>query len=327
MGRQVRLLVEGVQARVALAAVLGAFAPTGGLDELQQAVFDGIAAQLYGLDLEAEPLRPLSAPELMARDPGPVVRRQAVHLMSVLEMVVHDLRPEVPVSIEHYAHAVGVDLGLLRDSRERARHHIPLYYADLQRSSWYTEQTIRASLHGAFTELVRSKIAYSRIAGDQAIATRWRSLRDCPPGSLGRGVADFYERHHFPFPGERGGIYEIGAKHDFVHVLTDYEATPEGEIDVFAFIAASMPDEKGLVLLAVTLGLFQNGAIHRVAGKRVKIARADTLTDPGAVDHFATALARGSACAVDVMGGIDHFALAPEPLEEVRARFNIAPVG
>ena len=109
-----------------------------------------------------------------------------------------------------------------------------------------------------------------------------------------------------------------------MHVLADYEATPEGELDVFAFIAACMPDEKGLVLLAVTIGLFQDGAIHHVAGKAVKIARTDTLGDPGAAERWAEALDRGRRCPVDVMGGIDHFALAPMPLDEARARLGVA---
>ena len=56
-------------------------------------------------------------------------------------------------------------------------------------------------------------------------------------GSWGKAVADFYDRHGFPFPGERFGIYELGARHDWVHVLAGYETTPEGELDVFAFIA------------------------------------------------------------------------------------------
>jgi hypothetical protein len=65
-----------------------------------------------------------------------------------------------------------------------------------------------------------------------------------------------------------------------------------------------MPAERGVVLLAVTLGLFQNGSIHRVAGKPVKIARTDTLSDPDAVDHFA---------------------YAPRPLDDVRAELNVVP--
>jgi hypothetical protein len=55
------------------------------------------------------------------------------------------------------------------------------------------------------------------------------------------------------------------------------------------------------------------------------IARADTLSDPGAVDHLVNALWRASRCTADVMGGVDHFALADTPLEELRQRWNIPP--
>ena len=98
----------------------------------------------------------------------------------------------------------------------------------------------------------------------------------------------------FPFPGDAHGIYEIGAQHDFVHVLADYTPTPEGEIDVFAFIAAAMPDGQRRVLLAVTLGLFQNGVDpprRRQEGRRSP--GPTRSSDPGAIDHFADALRRG----------------------------------
>jgi hypothetical protein len=110
-----------------------------------------------------------------------------------------------------------------------------------------------------------------------------------------------------------------------VHVLAGYETTPEGELDVFAFIAASMVDERGLVLLAITLGLFQNGSIRHVAGKRIKNARSDTLTDAGAVERFTEALRRGNLCTTDVMGSVDMFAHRDEPIDEVRARFGVVP--
>ena len=319
------LLPEPADARLALAATLGAFEPTGGLEPLQRAVLSDTATAVYDLDLEADPVTPLGVGAVGDLDLAPELRRQAVHIMALLELIADPVRTDQAEAVEHYAHALGVHLSLLDDARRLAHHHIALMYADLQRSSWYTEATIEQSLHGRLLELVRSKLAYTGITPDKAIARRWEALRDLPEGSWGRGVADFYERHGFPFPGERHGIYEIGARHDFVHVLTDYDATPEGELDVFAFIAACMPDEKGLVLLAVTIGLFQNGAIHHVAGKPVKIARTDTLADEGAAARFAEALDRGRRCPVDVMGGIDHFALAPLPLEEARARLGVAP--
>jgi hypothetical protein len=137
-------------------------------------------------------------------------------------------------------------------------------------------------------------------------------------------VADFYHRHGFTYPGQLDGISEVGARHDFIHVLADYPPTPEGEIDVFALIAAAMPDPRGFTQFAMTLGLFQNGAIRHVAGKRIKIARTDTLADPGAPSRWADAMRRGAACTADVLN-VDHFAMKDLPLEEARAKLGLLP--
>jgi hypothetical protein len=87
-----------------------------------------------------------------------------------------------------------------------------------------------------------------------------------------------------------------------------------------------MTDERGLVLLAITLGLFQNGSIHHVAGKRIKIARADTLGDDGGVDRWVEAFRRGNLCTTDVMGTVRLFEHKDEPLDDVRTRFGVVPV-
>ena len=158
---------------------------------------------------------------------------------------------------------------------------------------------------------------------DELIAAVAKYL-DIPP-VWAYEVASFYERHDFPFPGEKHGIYELGARHDWVHVLADYETTPEGELDVFAFIAASMKDHRGLVLLAVTLGLFQNGSIKHVEMKLIRNRREDTLSDAGAIERWADAFRRGAACPVDVMGEIDLFAHKDVPLAEARTMFGVVP--
>ena len=315
---------EPADARVALGAVRGAFVAGGGFDQLQSAVFDAIALQVFELD-PADPVEALTADDVLAIRPPVDVRVMAVSLMAVLEFVAHPLPAAAADGVTAYARRLGMDPPAVKAARDLAHHHTLVMYADLQRSSWYTEETIRGILGGHFRELLRSKLAYEGVAPDPDIARRWQALRDCPPGSWGRGVADFYVARGFPFPGDAHGIYEIGARHDFVHVLADYDTDAEGEIDVFAFIAGSMPAASGVSLLAVTLGLFQNGSIHRVAGREVKIARTDTLSDPGAIDHFADALRRGTLTTHDVMGGIDHFAYAARPLDEVRAELNVVP--
>ena len=300
-----------------LATVKAVFDDTGGLDPLGAAVFSEIARTMYNVDPDALGAPPETLPAAEAR--------QAVSLMVVLEYVAHPLRPEVSRAVERAARHLGVHLQLVGDARALAAEHFRVLYKDLARQGWYTAETVHESLHGHYVELLRSKLAYEGIAPSRSIARKWEGLRDCAPDTWGRGVADFYERYGFPFPGERHGIYELGARHDWVHVLAGYEASPEGEIDVFAFIAASMGSERGLVLLAFTLGLFQNASINRVDGKMIGMARADTLGDPDAVPRFVDAFRRGRACTVDVMGTLDLFAHKDEPLDDLRRRFGIPP--
>lgn len=311
------LLPADEHAPAVLATVAATFADAGGFDPTAAAVHAEIARSVYGLDAGA-----LGPPPAGLR---PDLAAQAVGLMALLEYTAHPLRPAESRAVADAAHRLGVRMPLVEDAPALAHRHFHLLYMDLERQSWYTEETVRESLRGRAIELLRSKLAYEGLAAARPIARRWTALRDCAPGTWGRAVADFYERHGFPFPGQRHGIYELGARHDWVHVLADYETDPEGEIDVFGFIAASMVDPHGLVLLAFTLGLFQNGSVHRVDGKVIEAARVDTLADPGAVARFVDALRRGRSCSVDVMGALHLFAYKDEPLEEVRRRFNVGP--
>jgi hypothetical protein len=315
------LLPSAADARLVLGMVKAAFAPVGGFDELQDLVLGGIASSLYGIDLAEVPV----ADGDEVAQATPEERLHAVNLMVVLELVERPVSTRAPEAVEGYAHSLGVSYSLLRDARSLAEGHAAWVYLDLQRHSWYREETIKESVRGRFEELVRSKLAYTGVLPDRIIAKKWRALRDCPDGSWGRSVADFYERHGFPYPGERHGIYELGARHDWVHVLADYETTPAGELDVFAFIAASMKDERGLVLLAITLGLFQNGSIHHVAGKLIGNARTDTLHDQGAVDRWVEAFRRGSLATTDVMGTVRLFEHKDDPLDEARERYGVVP--
>ena len=320
-------LEAGDQLVVATRGILGALSAGGNQpSDLQLSILETLSQAVFGVDLHIPDLTPLSPVELSALLTDPHIRRITIQAMVALELMQHPLSRAVAHATKLYAHALGVDEPTVTEARRFAHHQVGLMYADVIRNDWYTEKTRNEILHGKLRELVRSKVAYSGLLKDPAIARKWEGLGDCPEGSWGLAVHDFYLAHHFPFPGEKYGIYEVGAHHDFIHVLAGYPPDPEGEIDVFTFIATTMKDPRGFTLLVVTLGLFQNASIKHVAGKEVKIARADTLADPGAVGRFVDAVSRGLSCNVDVMDGIDHFALAPENLEEIRERFDIPPI-
>ena len=321
-GNHVRKLIglSPGEARALLGAVHGALDSGAGLTPLEASLLEAIGERV--LHVDSRGLVPLSATDAAAALTDVDLRRRAVELMVALELTRHPLPPELERSVAAYAAALGVDEPMVHAAREYAERHIAHLYADLQRFTWYTEEVEHSMLHGGFLRIVRSKLAYQGVAADPKIAQKWQALRRCPSGSWGRAVADFYARHHFPFPGEKHGITELGAHHDWVHVLAGYDITPEDELDVFAFIAACSEDPHAFTLLVTTLALFQNGAITHVAGKRVAIACQDALEAPGAAARFADAIARGAACTVDALA-LDHFAFRDEPLDELRRRFEI----
>jgi hypothetical protein len=315
------------QAVVCLRGIVGALTPGGGaLEPVQLGTLRAIATELWDCDLDPAAVKPAGPEEVAAALAEPWRRHRLVQLMVTLELLLHPLPRRVGREVARYARELGVDEPTVHAARRLAAHQTALMYACIQRNSWYPAQTRREIRHGELAEVVRSKLAYYGLGHDERLARRWRALGGCPEGSWGRGVFDFYRDNGFPFPGEPHGIYEVGARHDWVHVLTDYGTSPEGEIDVFAFIAAAMPDTQGFILLVVTLGIFQNGSIRHMFGKRVPCAGTDALAAELAPRRFADALRRGEACTVDVLG-LDHFAHAREPLAAVRERFNVLPRG
>jgi len=54
----------------------------------------------------------------------------------------------------------------------------------------------------------------------------------------------------------------------------------------------------------------------------IKAAETETLTRPGAPELLGREMARGAKCTAD-FSLVDHFALAPLPLAEVRAKFGV----
>lgn len=157
---------------------------------------------------------------------------------------------------------------------------------------------------------------------DPELESEWKALESCPPGSLGRMIWEFYASRGFVFPGAAGSVSPTLAQHDWVHVLADYGTVIESELEVFAFIAAAIPDPKGFSFLAAIIGVFETGRIRSAAGG---VLQADPghLELPGMPERLADALRRGRLCNRDVMYGVDYFDYVGLPLQEARRLLGI----
>jgi len=146
-------------------------------------------------------------------------------------------------------------------------------------------------------------------------------LADCAPGTMGRGLYDFYVGHGVAFPGDPDGGDVSMAYHDFTHVVTGYATTPPDEVALQAMLTAAANFDHHFSGLVASLALYESAAFD-VPGI---VPKEGVLDRPGAADKLADAFRRGSQCTGDI-GAIDFMSRLDDLLVDVRADYNIEAV-
>jgi hypothetical protein len=117
-------------------------------------------------------------------------------------------------------------------------------------------------------------------------------------------------------------------------VLADYGTTVESELEVFGLIARANDDMRAFSLLAMVVSLFETGYLARGAGLFQSDVGHITGLSKGRemAIRLGDAMTRGAWCRDTVTGApdvdflrVDWFDLAPLPLADARARFDLRP--
>jgi hypothetical protein len=256
-------------------------------------------------------------------------RSRGIQVMLLAAMVLRPLPAEVVERVETAARELGVDDGMVAVARGFAAGSLGLAAVDFERNGYdarWSDDEQRA-LH-ASTELVEP---WEVSEDDAGLVARWRALEQLPASSIGRRVWELYTARGFEFPGSPGSAPPVLAQHDWVHVLADFGTTVESELEVFALIARANDDMRAFSLLAMVVSLFETGYLASGAGLFEAAPGPLSAGEEMAV-RVADAMRRGALCH-DVVSGsdsidflkVDWFELAPMDLDDVRARFSLAP--
>jgi hypothetical protein len=307
------------QAEMMVRGMASAVGGDAGLTSTRAAVLEAVARNIFGIEVALDQLDPLSASEL-AEALDPVLARGAVRGMVTLE-IVSDVTPDIAARVETYARALGVDEGMLAVARDYSKGAMDVAQADFMRSSYVLDYYTKHPNDGTLHRTVRA--ADERTSIDPALEAKWKTLETCRGGSLGRVVWDFYQQRGFTLPGSAGSVDPLLAQHDFVHCVADYGTSATGEVEVFSFIAGAIPDAKGFSYLVVILGLFETGNVAAVPG--VATRSPGHLDLAGGAERMGDAIRRGLLLGTDVMGGIDWFEYADDPIDDVRAKLRLVP--
>jgi len=308
------------QAEAMVRGIASAVGGDTGLTPTQASVLGVVGRQIFGMDTPVDQLEPLSASEF-ADALDPVLARGAVRGMVTLEIVAEPVTPELVARVDSYAKTLGVDEQMLQVARDYSKGAMDVAQQDYLRNSYVLEYYTKHGNDGSLHRTVRQPDDRSPL--DPALEAKWQTLESCAEGTLGRTVWDFYQHRGFALPGSPGSVDPLLAQHDFVHCIADYGTSATGEIEVFSFIAASIPDASGFSYLVVILGLFETGNVAVVPG--VATASPGHLQLPGGTERMGDAIRRGLLLGRDVMGGIDWFDHVHDPLDDVRAQLGIVP--
>jgi hypothetical protein len=297
-------------------------AGTGPLDPTPGSVIDAITRDVFEHPVAAAALEPIDFDDVSRDIRDPLFRRQLVGAAVALALTVHPPDPAIATRTRELAEALDVDEPLLGALERSLEGHRAWMLADFARHSWVGTEVRREVKDDGVLAFAKQ---FRRMKGhgpeDEEAIARFAELASYPDGSWGRAVSDFYARHHWPLPGQHGSVPMLTTHHDWVHVASGYEATPIGELQVSAFMAAQMPEDTALSILFFAWSIYENGMIKVPLSPGAVGTIASAPQNPR---QIADALRRGSESGVDLLD-LDHWAHARRPLVEIREEFNIGP--
>ena len=304
---------------LAQAVVTACKGPDGWVTPLQPRLLHVLFERLVGLDVDFEQLQGTTIDAAASGLGSQEQRIELIELMVMAEILAAPIPVWLEQNIEDWAASLGVESSSLELARDLATHASHSALQDFYRCNWIGELD-RQNPH--FEEL------FSRY-GDQAFTftmeeepetiAKWSKLEFCPAGSIGRHVWDFYQARDFKLPGSIGSANEALARHDWIHVLGDFDTTPMGEMEVTAFQAAASSLPGATLGFIGAVSIFETGMLQSL----VAPGHIHNLDQPDGPERIADAISRGKALLCDVFQDIDFFARANQPLTEMRIELGV----
>ena len=287
----------------------------GSFDELERELLNSVQKHLLHTDYDLDKLSEIEPEELATNFTDPALRAQLVNGMSIVSLASGEESQSKTDQVKAYADALGVDNHLVKDLQLLLNKHLTIFRIDLMR---------RTEIAGAMKKYAKSRGVIGVLKTAKAAlghgfnleeARRYQKLGLLPAGTVGRTYWEMTRRSDFSFPGEPHGPPEPIVRHDMNHVLSGYDTSPTGELQVAAFQAAGMRTDPFAILIFILCQFHLGVRITPVAKP------AEMQFQPEA---FIIALKRGLAANNPTFDlEWEPLSIMERPLAEVREEYNI----
>lgn len=305
--------------RIGLSAMKSVALANGDFAETEKHLLRA-AAKALGTPVDPIDLPPATPEEAARAIDEPLHRERLIQALIVMALIDGEPSEDEIAVIEQFAGALGVTERRVKSLHQLVDGHFLRLRIDFLRRAPMPRKMMRQTIEekgllGAL-KLARG-LLFGNTEGDPEVAWRYKQLGLLPQGTLGRAFWEHMTARKFPLPGEPGGIPEVGTHHDLTHVLTGYDTDPAGETQIAAFYAGYFKEDPFSFLFMV-LVMFHVG----VAIGPPMITAAKGQFDP---EKVLRAMERGSKINVDLTDHWDYWSVMSEPIDAVRARYNIVP--
>ena len=312
-----RIFMLGLRAAKTVAVVDGNFDQRE--RELVAAAMRALAPELV-TQVDIDALETITGEELAAEVADELTRTRIIQVMLIMAMIDTEVDEREHALIKDFAKALDVDEPRLANLKQVLNEHHTLVKLDLNRSSRMVKDAVGWAYEkdgfGGVLKTIAPFIS-KKFAVDEALAWRYRKLGLLPENTFGRAYWTHMTERGFGFPGEPGGFPEVFIKHDCCHTLGGYDTDPIGECEVVSFISGFMEADPFWYLFMVCVHMHLG--IETFDDNPLGFAAFDA-------ERCMNAMARGMAVNTDLyVPGVDWWSLFPEPIDAVRARYNIAP--
>jgi hypothetical protein len=287
----------------------------GELHDLERGFIEAVQSHVLHTDFDVDALAPIDGKELASIVPPGEYRDRILRSAVMAALIDTEASSAELTIIRDYAKAFDIDDKPVDELQRVVEGRLALFRFDIARRSFVGK---RFEQHLAKKGLRCLAQVIAAFAGfeNREIAARYRKTKQCAPGSLGRGYYEYMDQNGFGMPGEKGAAPEPVVFHDCMHVLGDYDTTPEEEVEVVSFQAGFQNYDPFFTVLGVV-------AQFHLGIRLSPVASIDKLrVDP---EKMVRAYVRGTKVNRDL--SVDWFAqdYFDVPIAELRERYNVVP--
>lgn len=284
------------------------------LEPITLEMMEAIQRHVLHSSVDLESLEIRHPPDYPALITDPSKREQLIQILVLIPYVDMNVDPRMVGVVDDFASFLNIVPQTLQDLHQVRDNHLRRLLLDYGRRNmgeFLGLDTPSRFVRGVIT-------AVHQAIGDASIASRYATLSTFAEGTLGHTFFHWYRDRGWALPGEHKSTSELLVNHDCCHILGGFNTDSAGEMNVAAFQAGLFTDGFGFESLLEVILDFHLGKAFSTINSIIPPETGQFIPDAAMAGYE-----KGLACSVNLIQDLDFWAVADQPVVDLRVKYNI----